>query len=64
MRNGFDKLKNIDRDSRITFATRGGATPKYYCRCGSKLRKRRGRFGYFFGCINWRNCKFNDTLDG
>ena len=64
MQNGFNKLKNLKRDNRLTFATRDGATPSYYCRCGSKLKKRRGRFGHFFGCRNWRTCKYKDTLDG
>ena len=33
-------------------------------RCGAELVKRHGKYGYFYGCSNFPDCRYTqDTLD-
>lgn len=31
-------------------------------KCGSKLVKRNGKYGEFFGCLNFPNCKYTQSV--
>ena len=34
-----------------------------YCpRCHSALKKRKGRFGYFWGCSGFPNCRYTENV--
>lgn len=44
---------------RKTMAIQNGICP----RCGGKLVRRKGKYGDFFGCSNYPNCKFIQGID-
>lgn len=55
----YIKLANKDLTTMVSLS---GAENMTCPKCGNKLTKKKGKFGYFIGCSNYPNCRFTRKI--
>ena len=36
--------------------------PRYCPECGKRLRRKRGKYGWFVGCAGWPKCRYTEDV--